>query len=164
MLLDIETLLSESREERRKAGGPGGQKRNKTSSTVRLTHLPTGITASSADSRSLEQNRDKAAERLQHRLVVLLRDAIDLTTFAPPAWFSDVRRMHLRLPRNHKHRLALLQLVLDVLHARGYALNEAADVLGVTMSQLVGVLQRDPPALSEVNRQRTALGLKPLGM
>jgi protein subunit release factor A len=56
-----------------KSSGPGGQKKNKTESAVRIRHLPTGIIVTAADSRSQHDNREKAMERLRERLAALHR-------------------------------------------------------------------------------------------
>lgn len=54
--------------ETRKDSGPGGQHRNKTESAIRITHLPTGVTASSA-TKSQHRNRELAMTVLRARLV-----------------------------------------------------------------------------------------------
>ena len=54
-----------------RSSGAGGQHINKTSSAIRVTHLPTGITVNMQDEKSQIQNRASAMAVLQSRLLVL---------------------------------------------------------------------------------------------
>ncbi|NOT34783.1 MAG: peptide chain release factor-like protein [Candidatus Eisenbacteria bacterium] len=51
-----------------KSSGPGGQKKNKTESSVRVKHLPSGITRIATESRSQMRNREAALERVWEEL------------------------------------------------------------------------------------------------
>lgn len=56
-----------------KSSGPGGQKKNKTESAVRVQHLPSGIIVTATESRSQLTNRQTALARLRERLLALRR-------------------------------------------------------------------------------------------
>jgi len=107
-----------------RASGPGGQHVNKTSSAIRLTHLPTGLVVSSQSERSQHRNKELAMKVLRARLYNLEKRKQDekkhemQETQKDIAWGSQIRSYTLqpyRMIKDHrtKHEEGNVDAVLD---------------------------------------------------
>jgi hypothetical protein len=162
-LLSDDALLAECRWDQFRGSGPGGQKRNKTSNAVRLTHTPTGVCATATESRSLSENKLYALRRLKLKLAAELREPIDLATFEPPEWFLSLRR-DTKVEASHRNPVfaAAGGLVLDLLAALGGNPAAVAINLGVSTTAVVRLLEKEPALWAAANQIRAALGQPPL--
>src|SRR5882724_3716998 len=124
--LTDEQLLTQCSVDTYRASGPGGQKRNKTSSAVRLRHPPSGLIVIAEESRSQHENRARALRRLRQALFLKVREELPAEALAAAAVaarpeYGTVRdgdgRLH--LGRKDPRYWPVVGLVLDVLQAAG---------------------------------------------
>ena len=122
--IKVDILDKDLRVDTFRASGPGGQHVNKTSSAVRLTHLPTGIQVVSQSERSQHRNRELAMKVLRARLYDLERQKREekkqelQETQKDIAWGSQIRSYVLQpysLIKDHrtKHEEGDVNKVLD---------------------------------------------------
>ncbi|HEY1188616.1 MAG TPA: peptide chain release factor-like protein [Gemmata sp.] len=166
--LPEDRLLAQCEVDTYRASGPGGQKRNKTSSAVRLRHLPTGLIVIAEESRSQHENRAKALKRLWHALFLELRDPLpaeltpDAVAALPDYVAARETNGRLHLSAKSPRFWPAVGVVLDVLSAVGARVADAAALLGISTGNLIDFLQIDPKVWQEVNRLRALAGHKSL--
>ena len=164
--LPVEKLLADCKFERTKRGGPGGQHRNKTESAIVVTHTPTGVIGQASERRSQHRNRDEAITRLRLNLALAIRverdpviERSDKRDHVSQLWVSRTRGGKIQVSDQHADHPAVVAESLDWLAACGFEIPAAAQILGVSNSQLVKFLKSVSPAWELVQRQRVALGL-----
>jgi hypothetical protein len=157
-------LLAQCQVDTYRASGPGGQKRNKTSSAVRLRHPPSGLIVIAEESRSQHENRGRALRRLRQALYLRLRDELPLDALGAHPDYRAARGAdgRLDLGRKDPRFWPAAGVVLDVLQAVQARVSEAADALGVSTANLIAFLQTEPKVWEQANHLRARFGHKPL--
>ncbi len=163
LALDDKALLNQCEVDTYRSSGPGGQKRNKTDSAVRLRHLPTGLIVIAPESRSQHENRARAVRRMRIAFALFVRVQIEADSFTPgPILAECIRKGKLRVGKRDLRYGPVVAEVLDLIAACEVQVSTAAARLGITTAGLVSFIQNDPKLADRVNQMRTQKGLKRL--
>ena len=153
-------LLAQCQVDTLRGSGPGGQKRNKTSSSVRLRHTATGLSALCGESRSQHENKARAVRRLRERFAFDLREPVDLDDYAAPAPLAlllaqePVRKSEKWL-RSEEYLRAAGHFI-DLFQATGCSLAEVARRLALPSGRLERVVRVDPRLARKLGELKTA--------
>jgi hypothetical protein len=158
--LSDEQLINQCSVDTYRASGPGGQKRNKTSSAVRLRHGPTGLVVIAEESRSQHENRARAVRRLRQAINLQVREPVDgkpeaITAALTPAGRLDVGRKDARF-------WPAAAAALDVFDAHAGRVAETGAALGITTANLVAFLRIESKVWQRANELRQKHGHTPL--
>jgi hypothetical protein len=155
-------LLDQCAVDTYRASGPGGQKRNKTSSAVRLRHPPSGLIVIAEESRSQHENRARALGRLRQTLYLRIREELTpeerMTLRQRPELAGLPEGGRLKLGRKHPLFWPVAGLALDVLQAVQARLSEAAALLGISTANLVDFLRTEPKLWEQARILRERFG------
>lgn len=151
-------LLAQCDVDTYRASGPGGQKRNKTSSAVRLRHGPTGLLVIAEESRSQHENKARALRRLRQAFFLKIREPVTPESVAVADAVRGVDgKLHAASARD-PHYWPVLALLLDLLEATSGQVSEAAQRLETTTANLLSFLELDDKAWAEANHLRHKFG------
>jgi len=161
-LPDEASLLAECDVDTYRASGPGGQKRNKTESAVRLRHRPSGLSVIAEESRSQHENRARALRRLRVLLALRLRQPVADEGVPAAVQACIDKRGRLEVGRRDARYLPAAAAVLDVLVALNGSVADTAKRLGITTGNVSDFLTGDDDLMLEANRIRAGFHLRPL--
>ena len=155
-----------------RSSGPGGQHRNKVSSAVRIKHRPSGISAQGEESRLQGQNKRMAIKRLRMEIACRIRRPVDLDADELP---EAVRQCVVRSRGGSGQETARLVVgqknsrfwfvaafLLDALVAAEGRLSAAAGTVGITTSNLTGILKSQRRLYAATQQIRKDFCLRPL--
>lgn len=147
-------LLSQCDVDTYRASGPGGQKRNKTSSAVRLRHRPSGLIVIAEESRSQHENKARALRRLRRAFWLQIREPF---VEGPPQDGGP-----LRVRRKSEDYFPTVAILLDALESAAGGVRDAATKLGTNSANLISYLQADDRAWQAAGAIRMRYGRSPL--
>ena len=159
--LSDEELLRQCEVHTHRASGPGGQNRNKVESAVRLVHRPTGLQVNAYESRSQHENKVRALKRLRTALALRVRNPAPDGVPEAVAVCLD-RDGRIAVGRRDVRYLPCAAVLLDILVGRKGQVSEAARQVGISTANLSKFLTGDDDVMTEANRIRGTLGLRPL--
>ena len=141
--LEDAELQRQCRVDTMRGTGPGGQKRNKTESAVRLVHIPSGVIVQNDITRSQHKNKQNALESLRLQIALQCRRPAPQQPVPLPTRKVDV---------------LWIAHILDLLESLNYSLADTAKACNISTSRLGKELAKHPHLWEKVNKERTERG------
>ncbi|MCM8543528.1 MAG: peptide chain release factor-like protein [Lentisphaeraceae bacterium] len=145
-----EELLHHCRTDHFISTGNGGQKRNKTSSAVRLTLKDSPISASASDDRQQSVNKTHALRKLRIAIALEMRQE-------PEPWQGQ-----LNMNSKNQHYANFVACLVDQLFSNTWQVSETAKSFEISTGQLIKIIAKDDTLWQFVNRERQKAGYKVL--
>ena len=143
-------LIAECEVHRHRAGGPGGQHRNKVSSAIRLCHQASGLVAVATESRLQNENKQRALKRLREAIALAARVPLPERVIWPQR--VQIVDGSLRINEKNPAMIEVTALVLDGLAQCAGSTRAAAKLLGLTTSSLSRFIKAHPRIAREAER------------
>ena len=136
-----EKLLRECEITHFRAGGPGGQKQNKTSSAVKLLHSPSGTAVSSSESRYQSENLRMVLKKLRLTVAMEIRS-------------EPTDSLVAELGLNNRDYPKWVAEICDILYRNDFDMKLSAEKLSMSPSRLIRLLARDASMWQKINFER----------
>jgi len=136
------TLLQDCKLTEFQSSGPGGQKRNRKYSSVRITHLPSGLAVTAVKSRSQNENKRSAMKKLRRLIAMEIRCDVSPVV--------DTFNVNMR----NKTYPLLLALLFDTLHRYNFSISDTGKAIGLSTGRLVKLLVKNTDAWQKINMER----------
>ena len=164
LALDDRALIGRCEVDAYRSHGPGGQKRNKTSSAIRLRHRATGLIVTAVEDRSQHVNKARAVRRMREAIAHHVRQTVDLEAYRPSEQLLDTVRGAgaQRAGRREARYFVAIRELLNVLAACDMQVAPVAEKLGCSTGQLVKFVLKDGKLGQRVNQLRVEAGLRRL--
>ena len=146
---------------------PRRSERNKTSSAVRVRHLPSGLLVIAEESRSQHENRERGLKRLRQAFFLKLREPVPTLEVSQIDGFGEVAAARngegrLDVGRKDPRFWPAAGVVLDVLAAVEARVGDAAKLLEVSTGNLIDFLRLEPKVWEQANYLRQKFGHRAL--
>ncbi|WDE96948.1 peptide chain release factor-like protein [Lentisphaera profundi] len=145
-----EELLNRCKTDHYIATGNGGQKRNKTSSAVRLTLKDTSISATASEDRQQSVNKKRALRKLRLAIAMEMRQEAQ-------QWQGQLDMN----PKNAQYPLFIAALT-DNLFDKNWQVSEVAKSMDLSTGKLIKIIAKDDTLWQFVNKERQKNDYKPL--
>jgi hypothetical protein len=161
LIADDQVLLRDCEVDTYRSHGPGGQKRNKTDSAVRVRHLPTGLIVIAPESRSQHENRARGLRRIRFTIALHARSPVETDPFEPSKSLAEcLTKARILIGKKDQRYPLIVAEILDLLDACDAQLSTTAAHLGITTGNLASFINNDPKLADGVNHMREKRGLK----